>query len=113
MNRPSDYAPGAVFDEEAGHGGAEACRRAEALALSMSPRIDSQNPGLFCQLSLIRQGASLESSQAIFALKSRRAPARHLSQGICAQCIYLNLNKPPRTQNAAIYEQGKFQVEVT
>jgi hypothetical protein len=50
MDRPSDYAPGAVFDEEAGHGGAEACRRAEALALSMSPRLNSQNPGLFCQL---------------------------------------------------------------
>ena len=47
MDRPSDYAPGAVFDEEAGHGGAEACRRAEALALSMSPRLNSQNPGLF------------------------------------------------------------------
>ena len=50
IDRPSAYAPGAFFDEEAGHGGAEACRRAEALALSMSPRLNSQNPGLFCQL---------------------------------------------------------------
>ena len=60
--------PGAVFDEEAGHGGAEACRRAEALALSVSPRLNSQNPGLFCQLLFDDSCQALKLTQAIFAL---------------------------------------------
>jgi hypothetical protein len=109
MDRPSAYAPGAVFDEEAGHGGAEACRRAEALALSMSPRLNSQNPGLFCQLLFDDSCQALKLTQAIFALKSRRAPARHLLQAICAQCIYLNLNKPPRAQTRRSTSKANFR----
>jgi len=52
MDRPRDYAPGAFFDEEAGHGGAEACRRAEALALSMSPRLNFTESRTFLSASL-------------------------------------------------------------
>ena len=107
MDRPSDYAPGAVFDEEARHGGAEACRRAEALALSMSPRLNS--PDFFVSFSFDDKLQALKLTQAIFALKSRRAPARHLLQDICAQCIYLNLNKPPRAQTRRSTSKANFR----
>ena len=109
VNDGWDGGPGAVFDEEAGHGGAEACRCAEALALSMSPRLNSQNPGLFCQLLVDDKLQALKLTQAIFALKSRRAPARHLLQAICAQCIYLNLNKPPRAQTRRSTSKANFR----